>query len=54
MPIYIVSPVTVAVRSKACIAFARSEPGIVGSNPSQGMDVKRLSMCVRFSVFVHR
>jgi hypothetical protein len=33
------SPVTVAERSKACTAFARSEAGIVCSNPTQGMDV---------------
>jgi hypothetical protein len=26
-------------RSKACTVFARSEAGIVGSNPTQGMDV---------------
>jgi hypothetical protein len=32
-------PVTVAGRSKACTVFARSEAGIVGSNPTQGMDV---------------
>jgi hypothetical protein len=32
-------PVTVAERSKACIVFARSEAGIVGSNLTQGMDV---------------
>jgi hypothetical protein len=32
-------PVTVAVRSKACTVFARSEERIVGSNPTQGMDV---------------
>jgi hypothetical protein len=32
-------PVTVAERSRACTNFARSEPGIVGSNPTQGMDV---------------
>jgi hypothetical protein len=32
-------PVTVAERSKECTVFARSEAGIVGSNPSQGMDV---------------
>jgi hypothetical protein len=32
-------PVTVAEQSKACTVFARSEPGIVGSNPTQGMDV---------------
>jgi hypothetical protein len=31
--------VTVAERSKVCIVFARSEAGIVGSNPTQSMDV---------------
>jgi hypothetical protein len=34
-----VQPITVPERSKACTAFARSEFGIVGSNPTQGMDV---------------
>jgi hypothetical protein len=43
-PLY--GPVTVAERSKAYIVFARSEPGIVGSNPTQGMDVQCLCMCV--------
>jgi hypothetical protein len=33
------APITVAVRSEACTAFARSKAGIVGSNPTQGMDV---------------
>jgi hypothetical protein len=32
-------PVTVVERSKVCTVFARSEAGIVGSNPTQGMDV---------------
>jgi hypothetical protein len=32
-------PVTVAERSKAWTVFTRSEAGIVGSNPTQGMDV---------------
>jgi hypothetical protein len=32
-------PVRVAERSKACTVFARLEAGIVGSNPTQGMDV---------------
>jgi hypothetical protein len=32
-------PVTVAERSKPCTVFARSEAVIVGSNPTQGMDV---------------
>jgi hypothetical protein len=31
--------VTVADRSEACTVFARSKAGIVGSNPTQGMDV---------------
>jgi hypothetical protein len=33
------APVTVAERSMACTVFARSEAGIVRSNPTQGMDV---------------
>jgi hypothetical protein len=32
-------PVTVAERSRACTVFARSEAGIVGSNPKQGMNI---------------
>jgi hypothetical protein len=32
-------PITVAVRAKSYTVFARSEAGIVGSNPTQGMDV---------------
>jgi hypothetical protein len=32
-------PVTVAELSKACTIFARSEAGIVGWNPTHGMDV---------------
>jgi hypothetical protein len=43
-------PVTVTERSKACAVFARSEAGIVGSYPTQGMDV--WCVCVRFSVSV--
>jgi hypothetical protein len=35
--------ITVAARTKAWIVFARSNTGIVGSNPSRGVDV-----CVRF------
>jgi hypothetical protein len=45
-------PVTVAERSKACTVFARSQAGIVGSNLTQGVDVKCLYVC--FSVFVYR
>jgi hypothetical protein len=32
-------PIAVAARSKAWTVFARSNAGIVGSNPAQGMDV---------------
>jgi hypothetical protein len=39
-------PITVAARSKARTVFARSNAGIVGSNPTRGMHV-----CV-YSVFV--
>jgi hypothetical protein len=40
--------VTIDKRSKESIVFARSETGIVRSNPTQGMDV---GVCV-YSVFV--
>jgi hypothetical protein len=42
-------PFTVAVRSKTGTVFARSKAAIIGSNPTQGMDV--YSVCV-YSVFV--
>jgi hypothetical protein len=42
-------PITVAARSKARTVFAPSNAGIVGSNPTQGMDV--CIMCV-YSVFL--
>jgi hypothetical protein len=32
-------PITVAARSKAWTVYARSNAGIVGSNPTRGMDV---------------
>jgi hypothetical protein len=38
-------PITVAVRSNACTVFARSNAGIVGSNPTQGMDVCMSLFC---------
>jgi hypothetical protein len=41
-------PITVAARSKPWTVVARSNAGIVGSNPTWGMDV---CMCV-YSVFV--
>jgi hypothetical protein len=46
-------PVTVAERPKAYTVFARSEAGIMDSNPTQGMDVQCLCVCARFSVFVY-
>jgi hypothetical protein len=39
-------PVTVAAWSKARKVFARSNTGIVGSNPNQGMDVRVSSVIV--------
>jgi hypothetical protein len=48
--LYAEEPVTVAERSKACTVFARSEAGIVGSNPTQGMDVR--CVCAFFCVCV--
>jgi hypothetical protein len=35
----LIMPVTVAARSKAWTVFARSNAGIVRSNPTQGMDI---------------
>jgi hypothetical protein len=40
------TPDTVAERSKACTVFARSEAGIVDSNPNQGMDAWSVFVCV--------
>jgi hypothetical protein len=39
-------PVMAAEWSKACTVFARSEAGIVCSNPTQGMDVWCLCVCL--------
>jgi hypothetical protein len=41
-------PITVATRSKVLTVFARSNAGIMGSNPTQDMDV---CVCV-YSVIV--
>jgi hypothetical protein len=38
--------ITVAAQSKALTVFARSDTGIVGSNPTQGVDVCVLLFCV--------
>jgi hypothetical protein len=43
-------PVTVAEPSKACTVFVRSEAGIVGLKPTQGMDVR--CVCAFFCVCV--
>jgi hypothetical protein len=40
-------PITVAARSKAWNVFPRSNTGIVGSNPTQGMVVCLRVVCVR-------
>jgi hypothetical protein len=37
--VYIYMPVTVAERSKTCTVFVLSEAGIMGSNPTQSLDV---------------
>jgi hypothetical protein len=39
-------PATGAARSKAWTVFARSDAGIVGSNPTQGMDVWCVYACI--------
>jgi hypothetical protein len=39
-------PITAAVRFKTCTGVARSDTGIVGSNPKQGMDVCVRLFCV--------
>jgi hypothetical protein len=39
-------PITVAPQSKAWTAFSRSNIGILGSNPTQGMDVCVRLFCV--------
>jgi hypothetical protein len=39
-------PMTVAARSKAWIVFVSSNTGIVGSNPTRGMDVCVRLFCV--------
>jgi hypothetical protein len=39
-------PITVAARCKAWTVFGRLNAGIVGSNPTQGMDVCARLFCV--------
>jgi hypothetical protein len=48
-------PITVAARSKARTVFARSNAGIVVSNPTQGMDCRFVCIyCVRVVLCVGR
>jgi hypothetical protein len=47
-------PVTVAALSKAWHVFAQSNTGIVGSNPTQGMDVCVRLLCLCCSVCTYR
>jgi hypothetical protein len=42
----LLKPITIAERSEACTVFARSEAGIVGSNPTKDMNVS--CVCMRF------
>jgi hypothetical protein len=44
-------PITVAARSEARTVFARSNAGIVGSNPTRGMYVCILCVCSVFLLF---
>jgi hypothetical protein len=47
-------PVTVTERSKPCTVFARSDAGIVGSKPTQGMNVWYVYvfiLCLCFPMF---
>jgi hypothetical protein len=39
MSYFSLTPITVAARYKTCTVFARLNTGIVGSNPTRGMDV---------------
>jgi hypothetical protein len=45
-------PITVAARTEACTVFARSNVGIVGSIPTQGMDVCVRLFCVCVVLYV--
>jgi hypothetical protein len=44
--VYLRKPTTVAARYKAWTIFARSNTGVVGSNPTQDMDVCVHLFCV--------
>jgi hypothetical protein len=46
LTLYETRPITVAARSEAWTVFARLGAGIVGSNPTQGMDVCVRLFCV--------
>jgi hypothetical protein len=44
-------PITVTVRSKAWTVFARSDAGIVGSNPTEDMDACIVCIYSEFVLF---
>jgi hypothetical protein len=46
LPLMWQQPITVVTQSKAWIVFAHSNTGIVGSNTTQGMDVRLRLFCV--------
>jgi hypothetical protein len=48
------SEITVAARSEAWTVFARSNAGVVGSNPTQGMNVCLRLFCVCVALCVGR
>jgi hypothetical protein len=50
--LYVNLPITMAARSKARNVFARSNTGVVGSNPIQGMDVCVRLFCICVVLFV--
>jgi hypothetical protein len=50
--LFTLPPISVTVRSKAWTVFARSNAGIVGSNPTQGMDVYERLFCFCFVLCV--
>jgi hypothetical protein len=52
--ISVIVPITMAARSVAGTVYARSNAGIMGSHPNQGMDVCVRSFCVHVVLCVGR
>jgi hypothetical protein len=50
--VYAYMVITVASRSKVWTVFARSNTGIVGLNPTWGMDVCGCLFCLLFCVYL--